>query len=432
MSWFEDLIGYDKNNPKRYDKEKVMAVSGTPKQRLSLAKRTRTNQEILFYLAQHDTDPKVRKAVAKNTSTPLHASGALAVDENEDVRLLLAGKLVKILPDISVDQQSQLYAYAVQALGTLALDEILKIRKSLASTLKDHAYAPPDVAAALARDLEREVSEPILRFCAALRDEDLVDILATHPAPWAAEAVASRRTLSALVSRAVIATGNEKAGALLLKNKGAEIDEGLLHDIIERAREFPEWHEPLATQHSLPPKMARQLSRYVDTRVRKLLTKNGHYDLQTTEIVTDATRRRIDLLDEMDGPKNKKSSKTRAKEKGSVVARVNIFLAEGKLTEETISDHLALKDHEFVIAALACLVSTKRANIDKVFSIRKPQMICSICWRAGLSMRLALRLQQEVAHVQAKDLIYPKGGTDYPLDVKDMQWQLDFLGIETT
>ncbi len=41
--------------------------------------------------------------------------------------------------------------------------ELLKIRKALASTLKDHAYTPPKVAGQLARDVEREVSESTVR-----------------------------------------------------------------------------------------------------------------------------------------------------------------------------------------------------------------------------------------------------------------------------
>ena len=421
MSIFESLFG-KKAPEEKYESDKVLAVEGTPKQRLSLAKSSKTNKEILYYLAENDPDPKVRKAVAKNNSTPIHASAALAIDGNADVRMELANRLVKLLPDLSVDTQSQLYAYAVQALGTLALDEVLKIRRGLTSSLRDHAYAPPSVAAQLAKDMEREVSEPILRFCVALKDDDLVEILATHPASWAAEAVAQRPKISALVSKAVIETGNKKAGTLLLTNKGADINEDTLKTIIERAKEFPEWHEPLAQNHKLPENMARQLSRYVDTRVRKLLEEKGQYDLHTTEVVADATRRRIKIAEEMKEDENKSSD--------NVVIRVNQLLSEGKLTEETIGDHVALKDEEFLIAALACLTGAKRQDMSKLFKLKKPQMICSVCWKAGLSMRFALRLQQEIAKIPHQDLIYPKGGTDYPLEPKEMEWQLEFLGIK--
>lgn len=416
MSFFNKILGRDKAMPKQYDREKELAVKGSLKKRLSLAKNSKTHKEILFYLAEHDPDEKVRQAVAKNKSTPLHASATLAIDSNSDVRLALALRLLKLLPDLSTDTQSQLYAYAVQALGTLALDEVLKIRRSLSSTLKDHAYAPPSVVAQLARDIEREVAEPILRFCVALKDKDLIEILADHPKAWAAEAVAKRAKISASVSRAVIETGSTVAGMLLLENKGADIDDNVLQVIIDRAREFPEWHEAIAINYTLSPDMARQLARYVDARIRKLLEEKGGYDLETTETITDATRRRIKLEENI--------------QEGDVSAWVYKLHKDGKLTEDVIADYLALRNKEFLFASLACLTGADIDDVEKVFSIKKPKMVCSLCWRAGLSMRFAFKLQQEVAHVPTKELIYPRGGTDYPLEEEDMIWQLEFLGVK--
>lgn len=424
MKWFEGLFTKDKpqgSNATPSLQEKEIALKGDERKRLSLAKSSKTHREILFYLAEHDPSPKVRKAVAKNKSTPLHASATLAIDVNLDVRMALASRLVKLLPDLSVDTQSQLYAYAVQALGTLALDEVLKIRRALASTLKDHVYAPPAVAAQLARDIEREVAEPILRFCTALADQDMVEILADHPASWAAEAVAKRKTLSARVSRAVIDTGNAKAGKILLKNKGAEINEDVIAAIVARAHEFPEWHEPLVTRHTLPPDMAKRLARYVDARIRKLLSERGEYDLQTTEVVTDATRRRIQLQEALGD--NEPTPE-------QVAARVRKLWSTKKLGEQMVADALAIQDRAFVLESIACMSGLPRSMVDKAISMQAPKIICAMCWKAGLSMRLAFRIQQEVAHVKVKDLLYPRDGVDYPLTPKDMEWHLEFLGEE--
>ena len=44
-------------------------------------------------------------------------------------------------------------------------------------------------------------------------------------------------------------------------------------------------------------------------------------------------------------------------------------------------------------------------------------------------MRFAFKLQQELGHVPADELIYPKEGTDYPMDDDEMKWQLEFLGM---
>ena len=408
----------------RYERDREIAQDGTEKQRLTLAKSTQTHKEILYYLAEKDPSIKVRQAVAKNRATPVQAVQKLAMDTSEDVRLTLAARLVELLPELSKDKQSQLYAFAVQALGTLALDEVLKIRRALASSLKDHAHVPPAVAGQLARDLEREVAEPILRFCIALADSDLIDILSQHPADWAIEAIAGRPKVSGPVSKAVIGTGNVKAGEILLRNQGATITKELLQEIIERAKEFPEWHEPIACRKNLPPEMAKALMRYVDGRVRKLL-REREYDLQTTENVIDSVRRRIAFEEEF----SDESEETEEQSSEPPAERAKRFAAEGRLDDETVGDALGMRDREFVIAALALKARTTEKNVQKILSLNAPKPVCALTWKAGLSMRTALRIQQEIAGVPHKELIYPKDGTDYPLSEKDLKWQAEFLGI---
>lgn len=413
QSWLHRLKGLS------YDTQKQLAQSGTVKQRSSLAKSSHTNREILFYLAQHDPESKIRQQVAKNSSTPLHANEVLSRDNNQDVRLALCGRLVALLPELSIDKQSQLYAFTVQALGTLALDEVLKIRKSLAVTLKDHAYAPPTVAAQLAQDIEREVAEPILRFCVALKDNDLIDIVRTHPQHWAAEAVARRPSLSALLSKAVIGTNNAKAGKYLIENKGAVIDQNLLYDIIVRAKEFPEWHEPLALHHKLSPDMARSLARYTDARIRKLLQEKSGYDLTDTENVVDATRRRINLEEQI---------KERSPEELKIT--IQKLLTDNKLDEDVMLDHLALRDVDFIAEVLKIRFNLNDKRLKNILALKKAEIICALCWKMGYSMRLASRLQQDYAGISNKELLVAKHGTDYPLPESKMQWHLDYLDIK--
>ncbi len=399
--------------------EMTIAETGTEKQRRALAKDERTSQEILYYLAEKDPSAAVRKSVASNPSTPMQASPILAKDSEQDVRIVLARRLVKILPDLSQDKYSQLYAYAVQSLGMLALDEVLKIRKALAETLKDHAHTPPAVAAQLARDLEREVSEPILRFCIALSDDDLVDILKTHPANWAAEAVADRRQVSRRVSRAVIDTGNVRAGQILLSNEGADLTEDLLEAIVERAREYPEWHKPLATRKSLPPRMAMKLAAYVDKTIAKILTERTDIDRGTIQDVTDVVQRRVEY----------EEARQKTIDRSNPVERAQKLHAADEITEEVMGDALAMQDYDFVIACLALRAGTTMEDIRKVFDVRAPRSICAVTWRAGFSMRMALKLQQTLGRVPHTALIYPRGGTDYPLTAEEMRWQLDAIGI---
>lgn len=419
LSFFKKLfVAKHSASPMLEEQEKAVADAGSEKQRMGLALNERTSQEVLYYMALQDPSDKVRKAVAQNNSTPMQAVSLLAKDKNGDVRYALARRLVKILPELSEDMYSQLYAFAVQALGELALDEVLKVRKALAETLKDQAGTPPAVALQLAKDLEREVSAPILRFCTALSDDALVEVIETHPAHWASEAVAQRKTLSDKVSRAVIEKGSRQAGTLLLKNEGADISDGLLEIIIDRAREYPEWHKPIATRKALPPLMALKLAAYVDKSVRKILTERSDLDAKTIEEISRVMQRRIDFADSPAG---------HVKEDPMVRAR---RLQEGGgITEEILSDAIAMRDQSFVCACIALLAKTKPEKIENVLQVRAAKSICAVCWRAGLSMRFALHLQQTLGNVPAKSLIYPRGGSDYPFTSEEMEWQLDVIGI---
>ena len=416
MNFFEKLIHRFKPLP--YERQKQIAKDGNQSERLTLAKSTKTNREILFYLAEHDPMAEVRQRVATNKATPAQASELLARDAHADVRLALSGRLIKLLPALSVDKQSQLYAFTVQALGTLALDEVLKVRRALSASLKDYAYAPPDVATALAKDIEREVSEPILRFCAALSDEILSDIIATHPATWAAEAIAQRPKISAKVAKQIIQKENKQAGSFLIVNMGAEIDDSVLQEIVDRAAEFPEWHEPLATHHVLPKKMANQLARYTDARIRTMLQDKGGYEVDEADSVLDATRRRIKLQENSQNRTLKDLKRS-----------IKDLDRRGELDEQMMGDYFAIGDIGFLYEALAYKLNTTESKIRNAVGTKKAGVICAICWKADLSARFAFRLQQELAGIKPGELLVPKGGSEYPLSVKDMKWHLEFLEI---
>lgn len=387
------------------------------RERIRVAKSSRTRQETLAYLAEKDPNAKVRKAVAYNKSMSLKTSTVLARDPDEDVRLALARRLMQLLPHLSLDKQGQIYAYAVQSLGTLALDEVLKIRLALSSTLKDHAFAPPKVAGQLARDVERDVSEPILRFCAAVSDKDLLDILKGHPAGWVVQAVAKRTTVSEDVSGAVIDTDDVDGGSALLENKGAQINDDLLVSIVEKARSYPEWQKPVAGRAHLPVAIVKELAEFVDASVRDLLLQGGEFDEKDSEEIAAVFRRRVDFITGEEGSTE------------SVEARVRRLLADGDLSDDVISDAVAMRETEFVYEALATLAETSPSIVEKIFKMQAAKPIVALVWRAGLGMRLALTLQKNLGRVTPKQLLYPRDGTDYPMDDEELNWQLDFLGI---
>lgn len=409
-------------DPARYEREKQGARSGDVSARMTLALNPRTHQEILYYMAQNDSDPAVRHAVTKNPSTPVQASAVIAADADYDVRLALVERLVRLLPELSRDEHAQLYAVAVQALGALAMDEVLNIRLALSGALKHHAFAPPAVVSKLARDVEREVAEPILKFCAALPDDVLLDILKSAPESWVVQAIAGRKKVSEPVSIAVIDTGDMDGGKILLSNSGADLGRELLMDIVERARAIPAWQEPLALRKGLPPMAARALAEFAEDRVRQILVRENLLDGRTTRQVADIVRRRLHFA--------AGTRIAREENRETPYDRAVTLARQGKLDDALIADALGMREEDFVVAAIACRAKAGIPAVRRILSLRAAKPIVALCWRAGLPMRFALALQQEMGRVPVRELIYPRDGTDYPFSEGEMSAMLDFLNVQ--
>ncbi len=402
-------------NQKRSDDQKKKLAGGKTADLRELAADAETHPEILYYLAKNG-DSVMRRAVASNTATPVQAATLLALDKDVDVRVALAARLVDLLPQLTPEKHSQLYAYAVQALGMLAQDEVLKIRRALSSALKDYAKAPPAVVGKLARDVEREVSEPVLRFCAALSDEDLVDILSSHPEPWVITAIAEREEVSSAVSEAVSAAEDAPSTRALLENKGAQLVEQTLQKIVLRAKNYPEWHRPIALRKELSLELAHELAGFVDKTVLEVLEQRSDFDPATRRGVVDIVRRRLDY-------QRQSGAGELPHEK---LAR---FVAAGTLTPEVIHDAMIWHETDFVHLALAELSGIPLETVRRMIGAGAARPVIALCWKAGLPMRFCVELQRTAAHLRPGEIVYARGGTDYPLDPAEIKWQLEFFGV---
>lgn len=400
-----------------YEAQKEKLGSGDPKQLLALARSENTSPEILYHLATSQSGD-IRRAVAENKSTPVHAATLMAKDADSDVRLKLASRLVALLPGLSTDKHSQLYAYAVQAMGTLTQDKVTQVRVVLASALKDYADAPPEVVNRLARDVEREVAEPILRFCVALADEQLIEIISTHPEPWVIASIAGRENLGEKLSTVIIDTEDATAIAALLNNSSCVISAEKLNEIIERARDYPDWHRPIALRHELSVELARRLAGFVDKAVLEVLEKRSDFDPETRKGIASLVKRRLEYL--------RGGTQTE-----DAAARVERYAREKRLTPEVILDALTWHDGEFVILALAYLSAIHAQTVRRMIETHKPQPVVALCRKADLPMRLAVEVQKYLAKVPMKEILYAKDGTDYPLSDDDVRWQLEFFGAKT-
>lgn len=382
-----------------YETAKVLAVNPDPSVRAGLAARPDTRPELLYYMAD-DNDPSVRLAVAGNAATPVRASARLARDPNADVRAVLAAKLARSLPHLTAQEHAALHELAVNALTMLAADQAVRVRAALASAIKDVDCAPPKLVATLARDVAREVAEPVLRTCALLSDEDLLSIIAAHPGPWVLEAIARRPNVSAAVADAVRAEQEPEAGTAVLTSGPAAA---------------APWEG--GTRGALPPEITAKLTDFVEEGMREALAGSGAFDPETGTEIADVARRRLDF----------------ARGYGSgerPAARAARLFAAGELDEEVVWDAISWGDRDFVRAALALLAKLPPELVQRILDTQSAKAITALAWRAGLSMRGARLLQHKAAGIHPKRLLNARHGTDYPLGEEEMRFQLGLFGIE--
>ncbi len=386
--------------------------------RRDLAARSDVEPEILYFLAE-DPAPEVRRQIAINKVTPVHADLLLASDDDQDVRGDLAGKIATLAPGLSADEQDKVRQMTYQVLEVLARDQATRVRQILSDALKDVADAPPEVIRKLASDAELVVSRPVLQYSPVLTEDDLLEILEANPSSGNLAAVSQREIVPATLADVIIATYDEEAVALLLGNPSAQIREEMLDRIIDRAPDIEPWHEPLIHRPVLPGRAAAKLARFVAHNLLDKLKAREDLEPEVFEEVRQIVEKRLQE-DPPERPEEEKTSATEALEK------VTALKAEGKLDEAVVADALKSGEREISIAALAVLSGFKVAVVRAVITNRSAKGMVAIAWKASVTAKLAETLQQKLALVVPSEVL-KANGLDYPLDEDAMEWQLDFI-----
>lgn len=393
-----------------YERAKRLASSPDPGQRADVAMAAESPPEILYFLADDDT-PEVRRAVAHHPATPMQATPRLARDKDTDVRVLLARKLARALPHLTAEEQAAMRDIAHHALGLLAVDQVTRVRAAVASALRDVAVAPPALIASLARDIARDVAEPILQGCLAISDAELVSIIAAHPAPWVLEAIARRTAVTAGVADAIAASGDRVAVATLLANPGAHLSEQGIKALVADHLPTPD----VAAKPLLPPSLLARLTGIVEDSVRGEMAAHGFDRAEGREVVA-VTQRRLDWARDYVKREDPEGKALRLK-------------AEGRLSEEVIWDALSWGDRAFIRAALALRADLPADIVQRIIDTQSARAITALAWRAGLTMRCA-RLLQLKSGLPPTKLLNARDGIDYPMTEDQLRWQLSLFGIE--
>ena len=181
-------------------------------------------------------------------------------------------------------------------------------------------------------------------------------------------------------------------------------EDDIIEAIIEQSQHYTEWQKPMATRATLPPAMVRRLAAFADQAVQDLLSARDDFDPETRNDIARIFHERLAAATAPD-------------------------VDDGYTPDQRqLLEALGRRDNPRVYEALAHMASINQAQVEKIFALRAPKPIIALSHKAGLPMRMALQLQQELGQVPPKELIYARGGTDYPLTDKEMAEQLKFLG----
>ncbi|RCK46668.1 DUF2336 domain-containing protein [Thalassospira profundimaris] len=445
-----------RETPITYDEAKEMAASPDANIRGKLAQRHDTRPEILYFLAT-DNDSSVRRHIAANEATPVQADVLLTDDVDDGVRGSLAEKIAHLSAGLTPNETDKLRRMTYEALDKLARDQAVHVRQVISETLKDIAEAPQPIIQQLARDTESVVCGPVLQYSPVLTEEDLLEIIQGSSGRGTLSFVSRRRNVGEKLADAIAASSDKDAISHLLGNKSAQIREETLDQLIDRAPDYPEWHQPLVDRPKLPPTAAGKLARFVAENLISVLERRRDLKKDQLDAVREVVQRRIasgefEKRDEAaeNAPQVKKQKADKAtpaqpkagaaevgkqeEEEGESAFETALALhAKKKLTDKEVAKALASNDVKFARAALAVLAGIPPEAVTKVLNTHSAKGVVSLAWKAGLPADLAVKIQVKLGHVPPSQTLNPRAGNQYPLGEDDMNWQLEFFtGMATT
>ncbi len=400
--------------PISYREARLLLERGRLGDRRALAGRQDMRPEILYFLAE-DEDREVRRAVAANPAAPIHADQLLARDVDDEVRLELARKIARLVPDLSPGESVRVRERAIEVLESLARDALPKVRAMVAEEIKLSQRVPREIVRQLARDLEAIVCCPVLEYSPLLDENDLRELIAAGMSSAALSAIARRENLSEAVSDDVAATLDVPAVAALLANDSAQIREDTLDRLIDQAREVAEWHRPLAMRPQLSIRAMKRIAGFVASALVHRMMERNPIDEKLADEILDRVRQRI--AEEQVGDD----------EVAELAAKARDFHRRGMLNDEFVQEAIENNRRELLIQCLAVMADIEPAVVRRILLSKSGRAVTALAWKAGLKMRTAFRMQTELALVSPSQLLPARDGVDYPMEESELVWHLSYF-----
>lgn len=402
-----------------YEEARAVLEAHQGEAETELASHPDTKPEMLYYLAQQGS-VQTRRAIAAHDATPAPANRLLADDTDEDVRMELARKIGRLLPDLMAHERAIVLQQTCETLERLAQDQAPRVRAVLAEEIRALPGIPKLVIEMLAQDAEEIVCGPILEYSPLLSDNDLVEIIATARALGALAAIARRKGVSEEVSEAIVATLDISAVAALLANHSALVREETMEKLIDAASDIKEWHGPLVMRTDLSLRAIRRIAGFVSAALLDALGKHANIDTPTQAYLRHCMRKRLEIDPDPHAP-----------EDDHIARRAAEYHAQGLLNETYMESLMEAGEREMLLESLSLQAGVPRAVVEKIFASRSAKAVTSLIWRCGLPMRVAYKIQLLTLKLHGGEILPATAGVAFPLQEDEMLWHLSYFGIET-
>ncbi|MGE5145498.1 MAG: DUF2336 domain-containing protein [Candidatus Eiseniibacteriota bacterium] len=199
----------------------------------------------------------------------------MARDKSVKGRTALAGVVSELFFESRQKYSAREIELMTDILGQLIRDVEMSVRHALAEKFATRKDAPHDLLLTLAND-EIKVAHPILMQSPVLKDEELIEII-SHRTSEHQLAIALRQSVSARVSDALVAAGDEGVIKTLLENNDAEISQSTMDYLVEQSRRLDSFQKPLLDRKDLTPELAKRMYWWVSAALREHILQN--YDI---------------------------------------------------------------------------------------------------------------------------------------------------------
>ncbi len=314
------------------------------------------------------------------------------VDDEE--RALAAHKICRCIEEVELSPGERAHAESILAL--MAQDAAILVRRALAIALKNSPKLPRDLAVKLAQDVDA-IALPVIINSPMLTDADLVEIVRLCP-PSKQGAVASRDSLSTIVTGAIAQHAPAPIVEIALANENAAFDEEGLGAVIDRFAGVSDVMRAMVDRDELPIAITEKLIAIVTGEVFDHLVNRHELPPQIAIDLAVGARERatLDIVEQA----------SRQKDIGRFVQQLNL---NGRLTPSLIMRGLCLGHMDFIEHALAELAGMSHQRMWLLVHDSGPLGLKAAFDRSGLPPRLygSFRAAIEVYHSMERE-----GGAD--------------------